>query len=286
FLKSLWDGSQGWEREERVLALLTITALPFWFRALVLGTFSIWEMLFLWKFYRALREKREVAAGLWLAMGSIHPTVTLFPLLALIGSRRWRALGAWAAGMGLFGLSSAWIIGLPAWTGFLWILWLTGSTSSHPGIVPEHMYNLRGTLLSILGRSSWELVQAISWGSFALGALATLALWGQKPRSEVELDLRWGITVAVGLFLSPHLNPQDGLLMGLPALWLYGAVRDGPRCRRWLGAMMVLSPLFFLLGEAILGGRLGIRIPTAGILALGGWSLKAWRSTRAIAQLS
>lgn len=118
------------------------------------------------------------------------------------------------------------------------------------------MYTLRGTLLSILGRSSWELVQAISWGNFALGAFATLALWGQKPRSEIELDLRFGITVAAGLFLSPHLNPQDGLLMGLSALWLYGTVHDEPMRRRGLGAVMVLSPLFFLLGETILGGAL------------------------------
>lgn len=285
-LKSIYGWSQGWERDERLLALLTLTALPFWFRALALGAFSIWSMLFLWKFYQALQKKRETAAGLWLAMGSIHPAVTAFPLLALLGSRRWRALGAWAAGIGLFGLSSAGILGLPAWTGFLRILWFTGTTPSHPGIVPEHMYNLRGTLLSILGRSSWELVQAISWGSFALGAFAMLALWGQKPRSEVELDLRLGITVAAGLFLSPHLNPQDGLLMGLSALWLYGAVRDEPMHRRALGAVMVLSPLFFLLGETILGGRLGIGIPTIGILALGGWSLKAWRSTRAVAPLS
>lgn len=113
-LKSIYGWSRGWKRDERLLALFTLTALPFWFRALALGAFSIWSILFLWKFYQALQEKRETAAGLWLAMGSIHPTVTVFPLLALLGSRRWRALGAWAAGMGLFGLSSAGIIGLPA----------------------------------------------------------------------------------------------------------------------------------------------------------------------------
>lgn len=272
-LWDLWRTYPDWSRRERAMAALTWTALPSWLRAVALGTFSIWGSFVMWRFTMALQRNREREAGLYLALGSVHPTVTLFPLLALVGGRRWRAVGAWAAAMALIAGLVTLLMGPSIWIGFLNVLRATASARDHPGIDPASMYNLRGALFTLLGPEAWEEIQIAAWAMLGIGiGLTLIAWWKIGPAGGPLLNLHLGWTVLAGLLLSPHLNPQDGLLVGLPALWLYQGMRGTRGSHRAFATIAVLSPAVFFFGEALIGPRVGIRLPILGMLLLGAWN--------------
>ena len=65
----------------------------------LLGAFSLFLLICLWQFYRALKNGREGQSGVWLAAGLIKPQNILLPGVLLLGARRWKAIaGAVLAG--------------------------------------------------------------------------------------------------------------------------------------------------------------------------------------------
>lgn len=277
-LWEIWQAHPDWSRRERIMAAAAWTASPFWMRAILLGSFSIWASFVLWRFSIAMRRHHERAAGLWLALGSIHPTVTLFPWLALAGARRGRALTAGMGAMALMAGIPTILLGPGIWRGFLDILRVTASARNHLGIHPGNMVNLRGMLFNVLGPDAWDWVQGMAWLGLIAGALLTMAIWRKiSVASQQAMDLHMGWTILAGLFLSPHLNPQDGLLMGLPALWLYSALRETRASRHAFSAIAALSPTVFFLEEVLTGPGFEIRLPVLGMLALGIWIALAWQ---------
>ncbi|MDW8065762.1 MAG: glycosyltransferase family 87 protein [Anaerolineae bacterium] len=272
FLRDVWTWARSWAPGERALMVIALTALPFWFRALLLGAFSIWETFVLWRFYWALRRGRETAAGLYLALGSVHPAVTLFPLLAIVGSRRWRAVSTWSLGVGTAFLASALLLGSAVWIDFLRMMQFTATIQDHPGIDPRSMYNLKGVLTVALGTEAWGWIQGITWGALWIGALGVLTGWAATglPRGP-RMDLQLGLTVTAGLFLSPHLNPQDALLIALPALWLANARRSIGQPDRAFEAVAAGSPAALFISDLPGMPLLGMRLPVVGMLVLAGW---------------
>ena len=66
----------------------------------------------------------------------------------------------------------------------------------------------------------------------------------------MRFQLGFALTLVVGLLLSPHLNPHDGLLLVPAAALAYGALRTerfGPA----FGALLLAAPFLILVTDPI-----------------------------------
>jgi 4-hydroxybenzoate polyprenyltransferase len=57
----------------------------------------------------------------------------------------------------------------------------------------------------------------VVYAALLAGVVVVFWIW----RAAGNFDLRFGLTVLIGLFLAPHLNYQDALLAILPAVLAY-----------------------------------------------------------------
>ena len=140
------------------------------------------------------------------------------------------------------------------------------------------MWNLRGTVTLLVGPE-----QAAGQAAFIntigiIGQVAGLAavawLWRGRwdPRS-LDFDLRFALTMVVGLLTSPHLNPHDDLLLVPAACIAYRALRSRPR-GGWIGIALAAMPFVVLLTNSVSANdltTLPIRIPVIvmALFALG-----------------
>ena len=265
-----------WRRAERALVLTTFAALPGLLLSFLLGAFSLWATVALWGFYRALKGRRAVTAAAWLVFGSIHPHFFLFPVLTLAAGRRWRALGAWAAGMlALFGWA-AWRLGPTVGWGWLAMLRWSASAFGEGGIDPRAMANLKGLLTHALGPSQAAAVNLLAALALMGAAAAVFGIWrGTWAPERADFEARMALTLALGQLTNLHVHPQDTLLLFVPGLLLYTALRAQGRGRAF-GAMAVLFPPVGL--AATFGGAggpcgalaaLALAIGAAGALRVG-----------------
>lgn len=265
-----------WRHTERALALTTLAALPGLLLSFLLGAFSLWATVALWGFYQALKGRRTVAAAAWLVFGSIHPHAFLFPVLTLAAGRRWRALGAWAAGMLAVFAWSTWRLGLTVWGGWLAMLRWSAGAFGEGGIDPRAMANLKGLLAHTLGLSHAAAVNLLAALALTGAAAAVFGIWrGTWAPERADFEARMALTLALGQFTNLHVHPQDTLLLFVPGLLLYTALRAQGRGRAF-GAMAVLFPPVGL--AATFGGAggpcgalaaLALAIGAAGALRVG-----------------
>ena len=111
---------------------------------------------------------------------------------------------------------------------------------------PSVMWNLRGTLTSMLG-ADVTVQQARRINTIALvwqlACLAVVAwLWrGRWDAGSPAFAIRFSLTLVLGLLFSPHLNPHDGLVLVPAAAVAYSAVRQWRR-GAWLGIALFATP--------------------------------------------
>jgi hypothetical protein len=124
------------------------------------------------------------------------------------------------------------------------------------------MYNLKGTLSLIFQQENLNWINVVSYASMAAGILVVIWMWGIVRRSgDQEIELPLAITTVLGLLLSPHLNPQDGLILIFPALLFYKYLRDHGLNKKIFAVVASVTPAIFLLSEFTIGGSLGFRVP-------------------------
>lgn len=276
----LFATEEGWGREARTQLLVAVAALPSVIVAMLLGTFTPLIVFCLLQFYRALRRGADIEAGLWLALGSVKPQVMVMPALALLGTRRWRALGT-AVGLGLLlFILTVLMLGWDVWGGFLKALEFSGGQFGAYGIVPGDMYNLKGTLTLWLGNRHTAPINLISWICFGLAGMVTLWLWHrQRKTQDVALhDLAAGSATVLGILFGPHVNPQDGFLLALPVVWCYSYLYLRQKStHRWRFFSLGL-PLLLLIGEYGLVTIGGIHMHVLVLVFLCVWMGQAWYS--------
>lgn len=263
-----------WNRQEYRMALLGFWALPPLGLALLHGQPSPFVLLCLTEWTIALKEGREFRAGVWLALAAIKPQAILFPALAVLAARRWRALaGAGSAGLVIL-VGTAAALGPSIWPDYLRWLAETGSYFGRFGVYPQVMYNLKGTLTLWLGAERAFLIQAISAGALAVGTVVILALWARTPwiSQEPGFDFRLVFTVTLGALLSLHQNQHDTLVLALPAVLFYDALRRTGCPTRTAAAFLLSWPLLAFMEEFALRGILGIRLPVLLMAILAGWA--------------
>jgi hypothetical protein len=265
--------TSGWRPMEQWLLFTALFAFFPLLLQFLLGALSLFVLWCLIEFYLALRQGKEVRAGVWLALGAVKPQAMLFPALVILGGRRWRALaGAGAAGVLLLGVTSS-LLGPSIWPDYLHRLAATGSYFDHFGVYPDEMVNLKGTLTLWLGVERASMIQAITWVALIAGAMGLVILWARRKWEPEQplFDLQFSFTLILGALLSPHQNRQDCLLLALPVVLFYNFLRRTGQPARAVAAFLLLWPTFFLLDEFALNDRLGIRLPVVLMVALLVW---------------
>ncbi|MGB9871835.1 MAG: glycosyltransferase family 87 protein, partial [Anaerolineae bacterium] len=265
--------SADWEQTERWMLLSAFFAFFPLFLQFVHGSLSLFVLWCLTEFYLALREGKDVRAGVWLALAAVKPQAVLFPALVLLAGRRWRALGsASATGLVILGGTVA-ALGPAIWSDYLQWLAATSGYLDRFGVYPEVMYNLKGMLTLWWGAERASLIQAVSMGALAVGAAGVLALWvrARWAPQHSGFDLRLAFTLTLGALLSPHQNQQDCLILVLPIALFYDSLRRIGHLTRPLTAFLLSWPVLFFLEPFAIRGRLGIRLPVVLMVVLLTW---------------
>jgi hypothetical protein len=194
-------------------------------RTLQLGQYSAITFAAVTAALLALWRGQEIGAGLALLGATLKPHLIILLPLGLLAERRWRAIGAGAAGLLVLAALSTLVLGLQ-WPGaYLHLLGLSGFTE---GV--EQMQNWRGLFESTLGLSGPVLTILMA---LALAATAALVVWvwwpvwrATPPSTNIppsalapphSNDLRWAITIMASLLFSPHYHFNDMLLWAIPA---------------------------------------------------------------------
>lgn len=245
----LWRQTQndGWTSRERLVLLSGIIALPSMWITLQLGTFSLFMLLCIVGLYYAVKANNSFAASLWLVLGSIKPQVILLSALALLFSRRWRIL-AYATVMmfGLVILSSA-MLGWEVWLSFISAAFNASGEGYLLGVIASEMINLRGMLTVLWGVQYTYVEDHVSVVFFFLSVIATALLWAFYGSRKKLYDLLFGMTYLLSLLFGFHVNPQDGLLITVPAYLLYQHIRNNLPHSGLLSIYLSFSPLLLLI---------------------------------------
>jgi hypothetical protein len=176
---------------------------------------------------------------------------------------------------------SAWALGPAIWADYLIVLGKAATAFGRQGIDPEAMVNLKGTLTRLLGPGHSAWINALSALGLALGMVAIVALRrGSRPAGEADFDRRFSGAMAMGLFLSPHANPQDGLLLALPGIAGYAYLRGARPASGLLRAFEGIAlgfPILWLIERFALGTHWSVIL---GSLALIGGFFMLGRSRK------
>jgi len=281
-LRLLLDFMLTWQPMERWLALSGILSLPAVLYNFLLGAFSLFLLICLWLFYRALKNSGEGRSGIWLAAGLIKPQNILLPGVLLLGARRWKAIaGAVLAGI-LIILTCSAVLGWRIWLDFINLLRSLNNLYGSMGMEPTSMYNFKGVLTSILGTSHGNLINGLSWGALIASMLFTLWIWrGAWNVREAAFDLKMAFTLLLGLFFNMYLFPQDSLLLVMPALLFYNYLRHRELPYRTFAVFVLLCPPVFLVSAFTIGNKLGVHVPVIAMLVLLVWMTYAlWKESR------
>jgi alpha-1,2-mannosyltransferase len=257
-----------WTPDERLVLIASSLAASPLLITFLQGAFSLLVCVMVTEAYIALRARRDGRAGAWLAVASIKPQAVVTLGVMLLAGRRWRAIAAGAVvGLALAAVGTI-VLGPRIWTDYLGFLSRYVSTFDEFSVRPSVMWNLRGTLTLLIGPD-----QAAGQATFIntvglVGQLAGLAavawLWrGRWEPASAAFDLRFALTVVIGLLTSPHLNPHDDLLLVPAAAIAYRGLRLRADAG-WIGLALALSPLVILLTNSISANDIGglpIRIP-------------------------
>jgi hypothetical protein len=268
--------ARSWEPHERWFLLSAVVAFPPLMLTVMIGAFSLLLSVCLLQFYLTLKSAREGQSGLWMVLGTVKPQAVLLPGVLLLGARRWRVLrNALLIGGGVAVLSAV-LLGWHSWLGYIRILRTHTGLFDAFGVVPTDMYNLKGTLALILGNGQATLINQISYVALTTTFVPTLLLWrGPWQPDDANFELRMALTMLLGLLFSLHLNPQDGLMLVVPAALFYAYLRQRDLPRRAYAVFALSCPSVFLISRFTVGGSLGIRVPVLAMIVLNVWMGKA-----------
>ena len=218
-----------WSRSSLAASPLIITFLQ--------GAFSLLACVAVVEAYLALRRSRDGRAGAWLVLATIKPQAVAdarrhAPRRATLARDRRRP--RWSP-RGL-GLLATVVLGPAIWGDYLRFLSRYVSTFDELSVRPSVMWNIRGTLTLLIGpdhaAEQAGLINGLAFAGQILGLAGVAWLWrGRWSPTTPDFDLRFALTIVIGLLTSAHLNPHDDLLLVPAAAIAYRAPARAARGR-------------------------------------------------------
>jgi Glycosyltransferase family 87 len=237
-----------WEKQERIVLIITI--LAFWplTNSLLLGQFSIFLLICVVQLYEYMKNSSLIKAGVWLALMTVKPQTLLIPGMMTLNKRYWCvAATAAIAGLVLF-VSSSIILGIHPWIQYIHSLRALGSYFGKYGVDPKTEYTFRGVLSNILGNSQGNQVNSISIIVLLIGMMIVWLIWRKDiPQNNPKFRLYFAFTIFLSVFFSLHLNPHDSLLLVFPAALFYDYLRQSDHPRNAYSIILLISPMVFFL---------------------------------------
>ena len=201
--------------------------------------------LLLWVLvYRALHCGKDVEAGMWAAFGLFKPQLFILLPVVFLLTRRWRALGVYAAVATVLGLVSLGVVGVEGMRGWVQVMLsseLEGSITAHFGL---RMHGLKA-FFDLL----WPGVPALV-GTIVASGVVLCALVHVWLKSIGPLSLRIAFTMVAALLVNPHLFDYDLTLLVLVGILVGHLVR----AKWWFlaGYVLLLIRAPIPLGESYL----------------------------------
>ncbi len=268
--------ARSWEPLERWLLLSAVIGFPSLMQSFLIGAFSLLLTICLVQLYLSLKSDREGWAGLWLVLGTIKPQAVLLVVVLLLAARRWRTLLSALVIGGLLALISTMILGWQTWLDYVKLLRSHTGLFDSFGVVPTDMHNVKGTLAVILGNEQSSLINQVSYAALAATGALIFWLWHKRWRpDDPSFELQMAFTLLLGQLFSMHSNPQDSLMLTVPATLFYAYLRQRDLPRRAYAAFVLICPPVFLITESFLDASLGIRVPVLAMIVLGVWMGKS-----------
>lgn len=235
----------------QLLAAATLIFVPV-LLSFIQGQDSILLLFLLVLAVAALRREQQMLAGLLFACGLFKFHLVVPIVVVLLGGKRWKMLGGFAATAALLALLSGAVSGWGWFTAYGRFL---ANLSALPmaGVHPEEMANLRGVIVLLFPSASLPLI--------VISSLAILAL-AVRASQQVGIDLGFANAVVASTLVSYHLSPHDLTIVLLPVVLDLGRAAEAPRWLRWtemaIIAVLYLPPLHVSLLSRHRYGYVGI----------------------------
>lgn len=250
---------------------------PFTQHLLWLGQLAIWaSALLAWAWHLSMR-RRELLAGVLLALATMKPNLAALPVLWLLLERRWSTLGSAAVVAVLLSLpvwldvgpveaTRQWMAGVAAYQGGS-----SGSVWGANDFGHHHVVGLPSALVSIGVPMPGPGVL------LGIVAILTLGLWCARRRVLADDVLGILLCLELGLVYA-HDSELFYLAPVAAAVWLHVAHRPGARLAAALCATILFIPQRVLRDSGV---RILDHWRTAIVLiALGSLIWMGWRETR------
>lgn len=165
----------------------------------------------------ALKQHKQIAAGVLLALASFKPQFVLPIALAWTCRPYRKAAAAWFVSAILLGILSVSMVGIPGTMKYLELIsWIDEANYT---ITPALMPNLRGLLHSLLAAqlpiAVFSIIVLLNLGTLA----GIVCLWRRASiENENVFDLTVALTLTLALLTSYHAYSHDFALLLLPTL--------------------------------------------------------------------
>jgi len=272
-LRRLWQLAEGWTQSARVLLITTILGTEVFWYGLATRTLTLIIFACLIEYYRLLKDGRNTGAAVSLLAATVKPQLILLPGFVSLVLRRWRLIVI-AISLGiLIALCASLSFGFQIWPDYFRILREVSFNGEAYGASPLLMNNLRMLLYRTVPSVA---VLPLVYAGLLAGMVGTILLW----RTAGAFELKFALTILLGLFFAPHLNYQDTLLAFLPGAIIYDRARlkDLSLVRVFLLLLFTATVVPALLIFSGYGRTLRWIWPLPLILVLIGLSVRALRA--------
>lgn len=280
-IKQLIKISSFCEMNERNYLIVSSLALPYVLITLLLGTFSLLMLIAVIQFYFSYKSGHLITAGLWLSILALKPQILVIPIIIILSSKKWNTvITSILIGLFLFTMTGL-LLGWNIWIDFLERLSLSSTYFDEFGIYPGAMHNLKGLLTSIFGGYQANFINAISFIVFILMLLFVFLLWsGNLDPYSPRFDLLYSLSISLGLLFSPHLNPQDSIILIAPMAIFLNIQNFLDINRRHYTIFMLGIPLISWLSDFWIKDSLYVRPTILITIILCAWIYHSYYKTR------
>ncbi len=261
----------------KILSILLLSSLFSLYLTFKLGNHSLFVLLSILGCYYSLKKGSEFSAGAWLALGTIKPQLILMPVIMLMIGKNWRALSGFFLTVFPFMLISVYMLGWKIWLEYFNLLDEISGYMDFMGFYPSAMYNLKAVLYSVLGSQyDSEILFVSSLGLFFAMAVTSFLWYNKFNIRSADFELRFALTILIGLFFSPHLYGHDFVLFFVPLILLV-IYAGNNRASLSLIKLFSFFPVLFFVTEMVFRIDFGIKIPTLVMIIMIIWiSVRLW----------